>query len=252
MVLALGVCKWLIKRNATGQPTLCCLIHSAYNLQVKKIHIQVRIYILYSLLWWSFQFQLYQSTKTGCTVPVMAVVGSCKIKACYKEAAEKTWGRATAICCISSRLPKLSLGRRGKINHDKDSVGEDKEEEWKEELKTQSSILLKPRSEGRGRQRTTSVGRRGQRVINVPFYEDWRKVSSLHQAVPGKHRPLFGNQQLRVGQLTHAFYHNLHCLQRLTGHPGFCISVRADSWTAERNSHKKTFSKTKAAELGQW
>lgn len=169
----------------------------------------------------------------------MSVVGSWKIKACYKEAAEKTWGRAAAICCISSRLPKLSLGRRGKINHDKDSVGEDKEEEWKEELKTQSSILLKQRSEGRGRRRTTSVGRRGQRVINVPFYEDWRKVSSLHQAVPGKHRPLFGNQQLRVGQLTHAFYHNLHCLQRLTGYPEFCISVRADSWTAERNSHKK-------------
>lgn len=170
----------------------------------------------------------------------MSVMGSRKIKACYKEATEdEAWGRVAAICCISSRLPKLSLGWRGKINHDKDGVGEDKEEEWKEELKTQSSILLKQRSEGRGCQRTTSVGRRGQRVINVPFYEDWRKVSSLHQAVPGKHRPLFGNRQLRVGQLTHAFYHNLHCLQRLTGHPEFCISVRADSRTAERNSHKK-------------
>lgn len=181
-----------------------------------------------------------QSTKTGCTLPVMSVMGSPKIKACYKEATEDgAWGRAAAICCISSRLPKLSVGRRGKINHDKDGVGEDKEEEWKEELKTQSSILLKQRSEGRGCQRTSSVGRRGQRVINVPFYEDWRKVSSLHQAVPGKHRPLFGNRQLRVGQLTHAFYHNLRCLQRLTGHPEICISVRADSGTAERNSHKK-------------
>lgn len=86
-----------------------------------------------------------------------------------KKATEKTGGRIGAICYISSRLPKLSLGGEGRETTIKIV--------W-EKIRTavkggaQDTVQHPAKNEGRVGARREPVRGGEARVINVPFMRD--------------------------------------------------------------------------------